>query len=585
MDYQHILSSNTESIKILTKRSNLVSFARLLFALILIYTLYHIFKTNVQSIWVGLGLISFSAFLYMVSFHQKIKEKIQCSEALILICRNEILAKKGLFAQFYDGKDYENRVHQFSLDLDIFGEKSIFQLLNRTFTQNGRDKLSRVLETPYLEPEIITERQDSIKELKEKTDWRIKFLAQGKLLDEDSDKLKQLKSWLIKDPVIYHSKFKILTWLTPILNLSFLFLVLLQIIPYKVVSICYLIQFMIGWFNHKKIGRFYVELSSQSKSLDKYRLIFQTIEQESFQSNLIKSKQAIITNISSKIYQLFRITKLFEFRNNFLGMPFYTLLFGDYSSAFRLEEWRKKYSQDLLKAFEVLNEFEVFVSIASFAHANRNYIFPEVSKTIKLDILQLGHPLLNEGVCNDFSIKKDEQLFIVTGANMAGKSTFLRAIGANMILAMIGAPVCATKFVFRPVYVFTCMRITDSVGEGESYFHAELARLQRIVKLLDESQEIFVILDELLKGTNSKDKLVGSELFIEKLLNFPKIAGLIATHDLALTTMTEKYPTKIKNICFEVVIKGDNMTFDYKLRDGVTQNMNALILMRQMEII
>lgn len=168
---------------------------------------------------------------------------------------------------------------------------------------------------------------------------------------------------------------------------------------------------------------------------------------------------------------------------------------------------------------------------------------------------------------------------------MAGKSTFLRAVGANLILAMIGARVRAERFVFKPIQVYTCMRITDSIDEGESYFHAELLRLQNVVKMLETGQEIFVILDELLKGTNSKDKLQGSELFLEKLIQYKTAFGMIATHDLDLTNMASKYPDKIKNICFEIIIEDDKMTFDYKLRSGVTQNMNALFLMKQMGIV
>jgi DNA mismatch repair ATPase MutS len=199
----------------------------------------------------------------------------------------------------------------------------------------------------------------------------------------------------------------------------------------------------------------------------------------------------------------------------------------------------------------------------------------------------LGHPLLkkDKSVNNDFRIDKGEQLFIVTGANMAGKSTFLRAVGSNLILAMIGARVRAERFVFKPIQVYTCMRITDSIDEGESYFHAELLRLQHVVKMLETGTEIFVILDELLKGTNSKDKLQGSELFLEKLVQYQTAFGMIATHDLDLTNMATQYPEKIKNICFEIIINGDKMTFDYKLRAGVTQNMNALFLMKQMGIV
>jgi DNA mismatch repair ATPase MutS len=225
--------------------------------------------------------------------------------------------------------------------------------------------------------------------------------------------------------------------------------------------------------------------------------------------------------------------------------------------------------------------------MACFYDANSDYIFPEISEKNVFGSINLGHPLINKEyrVYNDFQIEHSEQFFIVTGANMAGKSTFLRTLGTNLVLAMIGCPVCAEKFIFKPTPIFTCMRIDDSINEGKSYFHAELTRLKEIVELLERDEYVFIILDELLKGTNSTDKLKGSELFLEKLMNFDKCHGLIATHDLALTNMAGKFPDKIKNICFEVNIENDVMSFDYKLRAGVTKNMNALFLMKQMQII
>jgi DNA mismatch repair ATPase MutS len=254
---------------------------------------------------------------------------------------------------------------------------------------------------------------------------------------------------------------------------------------------------------------------------------------------------------------------------------------------FHLWRWHQQHHSEIAGWLDTIAAFDELVSFAGFAGNHPGFVYPEVANgDFVFKSEQLGHPLLpqNKRVGNDFSVAGWSKAVIVTGANMAGKSTFLRTVGVNLILAEAGAPVCAQSMVFTPVQLFTNMRTTDSLQKEESYFFAELKRIKRVLELLENGMPVFVILDEMLKGTNSVDKLNGSKELVKKLLQLPAVS-LIATHDLKLSEMEADFPKQVANLCFEIRIENNEMVFDYKLSPGVTQTMNATFLMRKMGII
>jgi len=252
---------------------------------------------------------------------------------------------------------------------------------------------------------------------------------------------------------------------------------------------------------------------------------------------------------------------------------------------FKLKEWLSSNSEEIKNWFEAVYEMETVSSLGNFHFNNPTNNFPEMDKDIVLSAENLAHPLLNNKtrVVNNFELDNLQKFTIITGANMAGKSTFLRAIGVNLILAMSGASVSATKFSFTPLPLFSSMRTADSLSENESYFYSELKRLQLIVNKLKSGEKLFIILDEILKGTNSKDKAEGSKKFVQQLINY-KTAGIIATHDLSLCSLKNDFPSQIENSYFDVEIENDNLIFDYKLKPGICSNMNAQFLMKKMGI-
>ena len=258
---------------------------------------------------------------------------------------------------------------------------------------------------------------------------------------------------------------------------------------------------------------------------------------------------------------------------------------ADIKTVFELEKWKIKNKPNLTIWIDALSEFDTAISFSTFAFNNPAYVYPQTTSNEVIKADNLGHPLIStdKRVCNQFSINKQGQFVILTGANMAGKSTFLRTVGINLVLAMNGAPVCATSFSFKPSPVFTSISVKDSLFDNESYFYAELLRLKMIIDKLEAGEELFILLDEILKGTNSNDKFTGSRQLMQKLIRF-KAAGIVATHDIALGDLEKELPENILNMSFEISIDNDRLYYDYKLQTGVCQNLNASYLMRKMGI-
>jgi DNA mismatch repair ATPase MutS len=254
---------------------------------------------------------------------------------------------------------------------------------------------------------------------------------------------------------------------------------------------------------------------------------------------------------------------------------------------YNIGKWTREFKDVFPIWVASIARFDALASLSCFMYNNPKYVLPVLMKSeaFLLEMKEGGHPLLSESelVTNDIRHSKDLSLFLITGANMAGKSTFLRTVGVNLVLAMAGTCVCAREFVFTPMNLYTSMRGNDSLQKGTSFFFAELKRLQYIVEQLRKGGKSYILLDEILKGTNSKDQHTGSSRLIENIIRLNGV-GMIATHDLELTKLSLSYPDKLKNIAFEIEMEKDKMIFDYRYKEGVCKNMNATILMEQMSI-
>ena len=248
-----------------------------------------------------------------------------------------------------------------------------------------------------------------------------------------------------------------------------------------------------------------------------------------------------------------------------------------------LEKWKAQNNTDIKKWFEVLAEYEALQSFATISFNNESWCFPKLAdKYFEINATNLGHPLIekDKSVTNIIDIKNAASVMLITGSNMAGKSTYLRSVGVNAILCMAGAPVCASSFTMSPIQILSSMRVADNLAENTSTFYAELKKLKTIIEKINNGEEVFVLLDEILRGTNSLDRHTGTDALIRQLIK-QKTAAILATHDVELATIETEYPANIFNHHFDAQINGEELYFDYKLKNGVCTNMNASLLMKK----
>ena len=359
--------------------------------------------------------------------------------------------------------------------------------------------------------------------------------------------------------------------------------------PFNALVIWFFVGLTVTSLFLKKTQNLYSNASNAKDTFKQYYLVLKEIENVKFNSEILKNKQKEIQSEDKKASSVFsefsKALDAFDQRNNLLIATIGNAFFlWELRCAIKVEKWIQQYSHTVEQWFEVIAFFDAENSLANFNFNHPNYVFPEIVKKANvISSKKLGHPLLNSEnrIDNDFEIDKNSFL-IVTGANMAGKSTFLRTISLSILMANIGLPVCANSFKYRPVKLITSMRTTDSLAENESYFYSELKRLKLIVETI-QTDDYFIVLDEILKGTNSKDKAVGSKKFVEKLVQ-SKSTGIIATHDVSLCEL-EKDFEEIKNFFFDADISNNELHFDYLFKKGVCENMNASFLLKKMKIV
>lgn len=539
-----------------------------------------------------LMIVAAVIFLYLLKLYSDHSGKKKFLSNLAIINQNESDAVSGDLSSFEAGNLYSDTDHDFSNDIDLFGKNSLFQYLNRTVTGYGRDILAGWLLDPFtISPELIL-RQDALKELTSKDKWRHEFLAYGMEKPLEKNHIANLLEWMGESTMVKSSLVnKILIYILPAAALSSLLFLVLGIIHYSVFSSIFLLNLLFVVARLKRINEIHNKLSGNYSYLSSMNSLLKSFENEIFISSIfIDIRQNIScgkVSAAVAVKKLSRLIQNFDSRLNILvGFILNGLILWDYHSVYRLEKWKSEYKNLFPVWLELLGKVDAFVSLGNFAFNNPGYVLPVISdKNIVFSAAKLGHPLIDKSmrVCNDF-ILAPGTICVISGANMAGKSTFLRTIAINYILGMLGAPVCAEEMEFVPRRLYSSMRTTDSLSNNESYFFAELKRLKVLKSRMEGGEHLLFILDEILKGTNSADKSMGSKLFLKRIIELGG-TGLIATHDTSIGEMEEDNPGSVINKCFEVEIDGEMITFDYKLKNGITHKMNAALLMKQMGIL
>ena len=533
-----------------------------------------------------IAFFSASFFAFLISKQNTLKRERSIVAEKIKINTTEIRVLNRDFYHLETGETFINPAHFYSNDIDLFGKGSFFQYLNRTKTNDGKVFLANTLTEN--KTTSILEKQQALKELSNKVVWRQHFTTLASLISVKNTS-NAIVNWISSYAAVlpkYVRKIQIV--------FSVISFVLIALYSFGFASFTYvLIWFFIGLFItgrfFKKTQNLYTEADNVREIFQQYYPLLNEIENTVFTSKTLKEKQQIITSEDKKAGVIFkefaRILDAFDQRNNIVISVIGNGLFlSEIYNASKVEKWISRYQHIVKKWFHVVAFFDAENSLANFHFNHPKFIFPEITSEKKvISATDLGHPLLRikNRIDNNFKINKEE-FFIVTGANMAGKSTFLRTISLSIVMANCGLPVCATSFKYAPIKLITSMRTADSLTEDESYFYSELKRLKFIIDEIKETS-YFIILDEILKGTNSKDKAIGSKKFVEKLSN-SKSTGIIATHDVSLCALENEF-IDIKNYYFDAEIVNNELYFDYTLKNGVCKNMNASFLLEKMEIV
>lgn len=588
--YQELIHTLSTEKNQVNRKIHIIGTIRLLLAIGALLMLYG-FHQEGWHIIMGIILLFGLPFIGLMIFHNRLffRRKYIDTQSELLV--NE---QKGLdldYQAFDGGSEFIEGEHSFSLDLDLFGNKSLFQAINRTVTVEGKKRLATWLKQPLDQKNDICQRQEAIQELSKQPEQFQSFYTNGKMTQEESNSLHKMEDLTQESSFFSQSSFwKIMIWIIPSGWVLLAIGSVMAGIAEKWFGIYAAFSFVIAYWRAKEVNRLYQSVDKMELIFNGYANLIKCIEEREFSSPLLQQlKQSFKRNnlsASESLKQLSHHIGALNQRFSLAGVLLNLFCLRDVRHAIALERWRQQHESDMLSWIETLGTFDAFYSLGNFAFNHPKYIYPEIADTyFQMQGKGLGHPLMKSNICvtNDIDIPQKPWFLIITGANMAGKSTYLRTIGVNYLLACTGLPVCAEKLVVYPAHLVTSLRTSDSLSENESYFFAELKRLKMIIDRLQTGEKLFIILDEILKGTNSIDKQKGS-LALMKQLVANQSCGIIATHDLVLGTLEQEFPKQIKNYCFEADIQNDELSFSYQMRPGIAQNMNACFLMKKMGI-
>ena len=579
----------SNELKALNKKYNSVSLLRLAVIVLFGLSIYKYIQ-NSELVFAASAFAFFIGFIVLMRMHSKLLFEKKIKEALLKINTDEIDYLENNKLPFENGIEFNDFSHPYAYDLDIFGEHSLFQNLNRTATFIGKKTLAQQL-IKASSPEVILQNQEATQELKGKIDWRQEFSAFAKVTEDTQSSYKALLQWSTFNSEALPKWAIIFSYASPLLLVSgFIgYFVTSNLVLLSSLSYLFVLNLIVLGTFLKRIKLEIANSDNIDKVIGQYGLLLEKIEKESFRTpKLIALQQKLQFKTENASVHLKQLSDLFSKNDTIANLITAVLFNGTFLFNLHvlksLVEWKKEHALALEEWLEVIGEFEFLNSMTNFAYNNPEFVYPVLNSDYKIDFENLSHPLLNSKtrVGNDVTFHP-QSFMILTGSNMSGKSTFLRSLGVNMVLSGMGAVVCATKANVHPLPVLVSMRLSDSLTDSESYFYAEIKRLKQIMDAL-ENQPAFVLLDEILRGTNSDDKRNGTIEVVKKMIA-KKAIGAIATHDIEVCLTTNAYPTILTNKAFEVEIVNDDLHFDYKLRDGVCQNKSASFLMKKMGVI
>jgi DNA mismatch repair ATPase MutS len=589
--YKEKLSEAISQLALYKKNSFYYTTGRLLIFLAFIALIYFGIH-NTTILVIGCPLL-IAAFLFSMSRQADYDKKVAFTQSKIAVIKNEISISNGQQNIYYDGNIYSDPHHFYTEDLDIFGPHSLYQLINRARTFDGLNYLASLFVNLPNKDELFA-RQEACKELESKPDWRIAFssilfpIENGQKYNLAKDLEQQLKkdmSYATQPSILFYTKALPYIWI-----LLAIFAFINSDLAMTLMSSLFILNLVLVGRNLKQTGMIQMALGKTTGLLEKSQEAVQHILKEDWTSTIIKNEVNLISKGTGKVFILSELKKIIDKLDLRLNLLVGTFLNGvflwDYVIINKLYQWKKLHEAELTNLITFVGKMEALTSLATWSFNNPDYCYPEISEAyFDLSGTHFRHPLIDSAKCvpNDFEIKNGQHLSIITGSNMSGKSTFLRTLGINAALAYAGTKCAAQSFSLPIIRLVSYMRIKDVLEENVSTFKAELDRISLILDLLKNKEQCLILIDEMLRGTNSQDKLTGS-IAIAKRLLLEKTYAIIATHDIKLAEMIEAHPDQIQNFYFDISFKEGDLVFDYKIKYGICQTFNASFLLKKLGI-
>ena len=576
-------------LNLLLRKKSRLGWARFIIMAGILASVY--FLLNVGLVYLIVTFLLTIIFVRLVYADIDNKNRIDQTKYLLQINEDELTALTGNYYHFEDGAIHTPHDHLYANDIDLFGRASLFQYINRATSEMGSATLAGWLLNPAGEATII-ERQEAVKELSATTEWRQELQALGKEKKIGIQTKERLQNWIQEKSVfLYHTFWKLLQYLSPIIMLTVLTLNIFDFLSNPVRNYFLLASAVIAYFISKKVIPIHYQVSKMAEELSVLSDSIQLIEKTTFKSRLLQQLHSTYIiekgSASNELKQLKNILARLDYRlNPVIFIPLAILLQWDLQQVMALEKWKKRNQQNIAEWFDTLGKLEALSSLSTLYFNHPDWCFPELkNEHFSIQGDEIGHPLINKNkrVHNGIKISESGELMLITGSNMAGKSTYLRSIGINVVLTMMGSAVCARSFSLSPVQLITSMRIADNLEENTSTFYAELKKLKTVIEKVNNNEKVFILLDEILRGTNSLDRHTGSVALTKQLIKH-KAAAIIATHDVELAKLKETYPGNILNYHFDAQVSNDELYFDYRLKEGICSSINASILMKKIGI-
>jgi len=582
--YKLQIEIHTEVLQKVRRKLVVSSSIRLVVFLIACFGVYFFFGNT--KVVIAIIVLTIAAFVYLVSKHSALQYRRDLENALIAQNETELEVGNRQFHHLPSGEKYKDPLHFYSQDIDLFGRGSFFQYLNRTALESGSDLLAKIFTENKID--AIPKKQQAITELAGMPIWRQQFSAIASLVKIEVSAT-EVTDWLKNYKAFVPKWIKTVSLVFSVISVTLIVLNFLDLVSGYAVAGWFFLGLAISGSYLKKVNDLSSHTSKIQSTFEQFYKLIKEIEHEEFSSELLSEKRNLVVNSEKKASSVLKkfakhLDALDQRSNMLIGVVANGFMLRDLRQSYNIEQWILEHNASVSVWFDAITFFDAYNSLGNFGFNHPDYVFPKISDDVPvLKVKGAGHPLLKEStmVRNDFQINSEE-FFIVTGANMAGKSTFLRTVSLQIVMGNIGLPVCAEKAQYNPIKLITSMRTTDSLTDDESYFFSELKRLKFIVDEI-KTDRYFIILDEILKGTNSTDKAIGSRKFVEKLVA-SNSTGIIATHDLSLCVAAEEL-SEVKNYFFDARIENDELFFDYTFKPGICQNMNASFLLKKMQIV